>query len=193
VLIYSGKINNSKAVGGSFFKFMLTMFFGYSFYFGGYLRWNKFKNFSGELYNTEDILATLFLLLIGTVMAGGVSQHVPAISKSRVAGAMAFKTIDHVPSIKTNEKGTKVVKADDIKGKFEFENVCFNYPSNPDLKVLKNLSCTFEAGQSIGLVGPSGSGKSTIIQLLERFYDPTSGVVKIDGMDLKSLNLTSYR
>jgi ATP-binding cassette subfamily B (MDR/TAP) protein 1 len=51
----------------------------------------------------------------------------------------------------------------EFKGKIEFVDVCFNYPLNPDLKVLKNLSVTFEAGQTIGLIGPSGSGKSTII------------------------------
>jgi ATP-binding cassette subfamily B (MDR/TAP) protein 1 len=56
-----------------------------------------------------------------------------------------------------------MLKRDEFKGKIEFENVCFNYPLNPDLKVLKNLSITFEAGKTIGLIGPSGSGKSTII------------------------------
>lgn len=50
-----------------------------------------------------------------------------------------------------------------MQGKIEFEDVCFNYPSNPDLKVLKNLTVSFEAGSTIGLIGPSGSGKSTII------------------------------
>jgi ABC-type multidrug transport system fused ATPase/permease subunit len=56
-----------------------------------------------------------------------------------------------------------VLKRDEMKGKITFEDVCFNYPSNPDLKVLKNLNITFEAGSSVGLIGPSGSGKSTII------------------------------
>ena len=54
--------------------------------------------------------------------------------------------IEHVPEIKANEAGKKIVTRDDIKGKIEFENVCFNYPSNPDLKVLKNFNCTIEAG-----------------------------------------------
>jgi len=62
-----------------------------------------------------------------------------------------------------------------------------------DVPVLKNFNATIKAGSTIGLVGPSGSGKSTIIQLLERFYDPDSGSIKLDGEDLKSFNLTSMR
>jgi ABC-type multidrug transport system fused ATPase/permease subunit len=62
-----------------------------------------------------------------------------------------------------------------MKGLYEFRNVEFTYPSRQDQKVLKNFSCVFEAGKTTALVGPSGSGKSTIIQLLERFYDPTGG------------------
>ena len=163
VLTQSSKINVAKSVGGSFFNTILTLFFGYSFYFGGYLRWSKFETFSGELYNTGDIIAVLFLLLVATIMFGSIGASMPAVAKAQIAGRFTFNVIEHIPEIKCNEEGSKVVKADEIKGKFEFENVCFNYPSNPELKVLKNLTCVFEAGQSIGLVGPSGSGKSTII------------------------------
>jgi ABC-type multidrug transport system fused ATPase/permease subunit len=68
------------------------------------------------------------------------------IGKAKVAGSMAFEVIDDAPAILIDEAGKKKVNRDEVKGKFEFENVCFNYPSNPDLKVLKNLNCTFEAG-----------------------------------------------
>ena len=85
------------------------------------------------------------------------------------------------------------MKADEIKGEIRFENVSFNYPSKPETRVLKNFSCTFKAGQTVGLVGPSGSGKSTIIQMLERFYDPSEGSIYLDGEDLRSVNLTSMR
>ena len=97
----SVKINNKKAVGGSFFTFVMTLFFGYSFYFGGLLRWNKFRNFNGQLYSTEDILATLFLLLVGSIMAGSLGSSMPAVQKARIAGKMAFDIIDHVPEIQT--------------------------------------------------------------------------------------------
>ena len=85
------------------------------------------------------------------------------------------------------------IKKDEIKGQIEFKNVNFTYPTRPDLQVLKDFTCTFEAGKTIALVGPSGSGKSTIIQLLERFYDPSSGSVLLDGVDLKDINLNSLR
>ena len=55
------------------------------------------------------------------------------------------------------------MKREDIKGEIKFENVNFRYPSNPDVKVLKDFCCTFEAGTTNALVGPSGSGKSTIV------------------------------
>lgn len=57
-----------------------------------------------------------------------------------------------------------------MKGRIEFKNVNFSYPSRPEDKVLNNFSCVFEPGKTTALVGPSGSGKSTIIQLVERFY-----------------------
>ena len=55
------------------------------------------------------------------------------------------------------------MKKEELNGEIKFENVSFTYPTRPDLKVLKNFTCTFEAGKTIALVGPSGSGKSTII------------------------------
>lgn len=58
---------------------------------------------------------------------------------------------------------------------------------------MKKFSCVFEEGKTTALVGPSGSGKSTIIQLLERFYDTTNGVVELDGVDLRKINLRSMR
>ena len=57
----------------------------------------------------------------------------------------------------------------------------FYYPSRTDTMVLKDFNVTFEHGKSVALVGPSGSGKSTIVQLVNRFYDPTKGQIFIDG------------
>ena len=69
----------------------------------------------------------------------------------------------------------------------------FRYPSRPDIVVVKDLSVRFPAGKTAAIVGASGSGKSTIISLVERFYDPTSGVVKLDGRDIRELNVKWLR
>jgi len=139
-----------------------SLFFCYAFYWGGYLRWNGAQSLTGG-YNNADIMTIMFLMLVSTLSLGSVGTVLPSIGKARIAGKFAFDVIDHVPGVQINEPGKQKINRDEVKGKIEFENVCFNYPSNPDLKVLKNLTCTFESGKSIGLIGPSGSGKSTII------------------------------
>ncbi|HEX5229113.1 MAG TPA: ABC transporter ATP-binding protein [Bryobacteraceae bacterium] len=82
-------------------------------------------------------------------------------------------------------------RAPKFRGDISFENVNFGYePSTP---VLKDLNFHIEPGQVAALVGPTGAGKSTIISLIPRFYDPTSGVVKIDGQDVRSFQQKSLR
>ena len=80
-----------------------------------------------------------------------------------------------------------------VIGEITFENVDFNYPSRPDVQVVKDLSLTFPAGKTTALVGSSGSGKSTIISLVERFYDPLAGSVRLDSLDIRDLNLKWLR
>lgn len=69
----------------------------------------------------------------------------------------------------------------------------FSYPSRPNVPIVKDLSITFPAGRTIALVGASGSGKSTTVSLVERFYDPLAGAVRLDGVDLRELNVRWLR
>ena len=71
-------------------------------------------------------------------------------------------------------------------GSIAFEGVTFFYPSRPNQPALDRLSLSVASGEKLALVGPSGAGKSTVFQLLLRFYDPESGVVRLDGVDLRS-------
>ncbi|CAE7448345.1 ABCB1 [Symbiodinium natans] len=75
----------------------------------------------------------------------------------------------------------------------ELDEVHFAYPARPEMKILHGLSLTIKKGQKVAVVGESGSGKSTIMALLERFYDPQLGAVRINGEDLRELNIESYR
>ncbi|WP_027001877.1 ABC transporter ATP-binding protein [Hugenholtzia roseola] len=83
-----------------------------------------------------------------------------------------------------------------MQGDIAFKNVCFSYPTRPDVQVLNDLSLQIKAGEKVALVGHSGAGKSTIIQLLLRFYDLKtlgSGQIEVDGLDYDAYNLNDYR
>jgi ATP-binding cassette subfamily B (MDR/TAP) protein 11 len=81
----------------------------------------------------------------------------------------------------------------DLNGNIKFENVEFSYPARPTIKVLNKTSFSIGAGQTVAFVGASGCGKSTFIQLLQRFYDPTSGRVTVDGINVRDFNIRWWR
>lgn len=76
---------------------------------------------------------------------------------------------------------------------FQFRDVCFAYPTRPKKPILSDFNLSIRRGETVGLVGPSGGGKSTVISMIERFYDPDSGIVQFNGVDVKDLNLKWYR
>merc|ERR1719277_2349071 len=78
-------------------------------------------------------------------------------------------------------------------GSISFANVIFNFPHRPTVPVLQGMTFSVQAGQSVALVGPSGSGKSTVVQLLQRFFDPTEGSITVGGVDLRSFNVAWWR
>lgn len=114
-----------------------------------------------------------------------------AITNGRGAAAKIFATIDLVPPIDSADEGG--LKPSTVAGEITIENVDFNYPARPDVRILKKLSLTFPTGKTTALVGASGSGKSTIISLVERFYDPLAGTVRLDGVDIRDLNVKWLR
>jgi ATP-binding cassette subfamily B protein len=79
------------------------------------------------------------------------------------------------------------------RGEIAFDAVAFAYPGRPGDLVLKNLSLSVAPGEVVAIVGPSGAGKSTIFQLLLRFYDPTSGIVSLDGIDIAEADPADLR
>ncbi|MGB5066897.1 MAG: ABC transporter transmembrane domain-containing protein [Albidovulum sp.] len=79
------------------------------------------------------------------------------------------------------------------KGAIRFENVTFHYPARPQVSALAGIDLTVEPGETVALVGPSGAGKTTIIQLIQRFYDPDSGRILIDGIALPDMARSDFR
>ena len=80
-----------------------------------------------------------------------------------------------------------------VRGNISFDHVSFRYPSRPDTLALAGLTLVIQSGETVAVVGPSGAGKSTSFQLLLRFYDPASGVIRIDGIDISQLRPEELR
>ena len=80
-----------------------------------------------------------------------------------------------------------------VKGAVALKNVSFNYPSRPDQSAMRDVDLDIRPGETVALVGPSGAGKTTVIQLIQRFWDPKSGEVTLDGIDLRDMARADFR
>jgi len=94
---------------------------------------------------------------------------------------VASKRIKELLDIPLEEEHKTDFRIQELKGEIEFKNVSFNYPGEP-VYALKNVSFQIHAGERVAIIGPTGSGKSTIIKLLLRLYEPTSGIITLDGL-----------
>merc|ERR1712159_432909 len=112
-------------------------------------------------------------------------------AKAKAAAERVFEILDRESKIDYSSEEGKTLGS--VTGKIAFNDVHFTYPSRPEQPVCRGYSFTVEPGTTVALVGASGSGKSTAIQLLERFYDPDSGSVTLDGVNLKELNVRWLR
>ncbi|OWM76145.1 putative multidrug resistance protein [Punica granatum] len=138
---------------------------------------------------------TVFVAGICIIM-GGLSimtalPNLSSISEGVTASSRICEMIDRVPGIDSEDPKGKTLAY--VRGDIEFKGVEFSYPSRPNNRVLRGLNLSVRAGTTVGLVGGSGSGKSTVISLLERFYDPVTGDIFLDGHKLKKLKLKWLR
>lgn len=122
---------------------------------------------------------------------GSSFMNIKYFAEASISAGLISEMIERIPSIDSeDQQGTTIYS---VKGNLEFKDVDFAYPSRPECLVLKNFNLKVKACQTVGLVGQSGSGKSTVINLLERFYDPTEGEILLDEIRIKSLNLKWLR
>ncbi|AEE77442.1 ABC transporter family protein [Arabidopsis thaliana] len=141
---------------------------------------------------TSKAFFELFILFVSTgrVIADAGAMTMDLAKGSDAVGSV-FAVLDRYTNIEPEKPDGFVPQ--NIKGQIKFVNVDFAYPTRPDVIIFKNFSIDIDEGKSTAIVGPSGSGKSTIIGLIERFYDPLKGIVKIDGRDIRSYHLRSLR
>lgn len=130
-----------------------------------------------------------------STLAIGISQSnslAPDASKAKISVASVFEILDQESKIDPRQNyGKKTLKH--VKGNIQFKHVSFKYPSRPEIQIFRDLCLTIQSGKTVALVGESGSGKSTIISLLQRFYEVDSGRIRLDGMDIRTLQLKWLR
>jgi ABC-type multidrug transport system fused ATPase/permease subunit len=172
--------------------------YAYSMYVGGILiRNNRTKAFclppngpTDDCLTGGRVIQTFFVVISALFSFGHTVPGLAALASAQVAAAKMLKVIRRVPAIDSSSPdGLKP----SIAGRIEFRNVCFAYPSRPDVPILSNFNIVIEKGQSVAFVGASGSGKSTIVALVLRMYDPQSGCILIDGKDIKEYNVVHLR
>ena len=143
----------------------------------------------GSMTAGDLVMFTFVTAIIGGSIAGlgnfytellgamGATERVREILNMESEVTVADKNLPPVP----------------LSGNIEYENVHFHYPTRTDMKILKGLNLSINAGQKVALVGPSGAGKSTIIQVLLKFYDIQNGDIKVDGQSIYDMNTTAFR
>lgn len=163
---------------------------------------------NGALTNLAPLLVTLFggyrvitgQMTVGELIAVGMylgPLYLPLqrFSELNVVFANSMAALDRIFSIVDLEPEIKdspdAIELDEVRGRVEFDRVCFSYDGTEP--VLREISFTAEPGQKIALVGQSGAGKTTIASLIPRFYDVSSGAIRLDGHDLRSIRLKSLR
>lgn len=163
---------------------LMTLTWALDFWYGGKLVGN------GSLGAKAFFQTFMILVSTGRVIADAGTMT-NDLAKGADSVGSVFAVLDRYSSIDPDDpEGEKPEK---ITGHIEFQDVDFAYPARPDVIIFRGFSIKIDAGKSTALVGQSGSGKSTIIGLIERFYDPLNGVVKIDGRDIRLYNLRALR
>jgi ABC-type multidrug transport system fused ATPase/permease subunit len=141
-----------------------------------------------------NMTRAIMCILFSAFGVGLAQQNMGDYVKAKNSFESIFATLDSQTTIDTSdEPNIAKFPAYDINGKIEFKDVYFYYPTRPGQLVLRKLNFIIEPGQSVAFVGYSGSGKSTIVQLLERYYEATSGEILIDGVNIKDYNLLQLR
>ncbi|MFC1714523.1 ABC transporter ATP-binding protein [Candidatus Poribacteria bacterium] len=151
-------------------------------WFGG---WQIMK---GDLTLGEFVAFNMYLMTL--MMPVRMLGFIINVAQEAIAsGQRIFEILDTESEV---EESSDAKPMPDIDGHIKFEDVSFGYETGDGL-VLKNLTLDVKPGESIALLGATGSGKSTIINLVPRFYDPTSGIITVDGIDIRDVTLESLR
>nr|CAB3449617.1 unnamed protein product [Digitaria exilis] len=183
---YRSTVHQGIAVGVGIGSLVLIVFCSY-----GLAVWYGARLIVEKGYTGGYIINVIMAIMTGAMALGNSSTSLSAFASGRIAAYKMFTTIYRTPEIDVHNK--KGLVLENFMGDVELRDVHFSYPTRPGQSIFSGFSITIRSGTTMALVGESGSGKSTIISLVERFYDPQSGEVLLDGVNLKLLNLSWIR
>ncbi|CAH9069562.1 unnamed protein product [Cuscuta epithymum] len=163
---------------------LLFLVYAASFYAGARLVEDNKITFS-------DVFRVFFSLTMAAMAISQSSSLAPDSSKATSAAASVFAILDSKSKIDPSDESG--VTLESVKGEIEFRHVSFKYPTRPDVQILRDMCLSIRSGKTVAIVGESGSGKSTVISLLQRFYDPDSGEITLDGVEIRKLQVKWLR
>ena len=154
---------------------------------GGYLILNS-DPVTGAVFTIGSVQAMLQYSKKFSHPINMIANQYSTILTALAGAERIFQILDSEPEI---DEGKEKVDISALRGDIEFKDIDFSYA--PGEKVLKNLNLTVKAGQKVAIVGATGSGKTTIVNLLTRFYEPDSGSITVDGVDITTIPKSDLR
>ncbi|MDD9926523.1 MAG: ABC transporter transmembrane domain-containing protein [Rhodospirillaceae bacterium] len=157
----------------------------------GFILWVGGRDLQAGEITGGELTAFIFYATMVAFSVGVISEVYGELQRAAGATERLIELLEAEPEIVAPANPAPLPEP--AEGRVRFEDVTFHYPSRPDLPALIGFSLDVQPGETVALVGPSGAGKSTVFQLLLRFYDPDSGRIALDGLDIRTADPQAVR
>ncbi|KAI8075116.1 putative ABC transporter protein [Gongronella butleri] len=170
-------VKRAIVTGSGYGGFMFILFATYALAF-----WYGARLVHDGVIRGPTVFVVFMAMVMGAMAVLNVPPNLSAVASAKATATKIFATIDRKPEIAHDD--TLPPPPLPSKGDIDFRHIAFAYPTRPDVPILHDFSLRIRPGMTVALVGTSGSGKSTVFQLLQRFYDPARGNIRLDGVHL---------
>ncbi len=153
--------------------------------------WTGANAVATEVMTAGELVQFLIYAVIVAGAVGALSEIWGELQRAAGATERLVELLTAVDSVRDPLDPLPLPRP--ARGEIAFEDVTFRYPARPEAAALRGVSFRVAPGETVALVGPSGAGKTTIIQLLQRFYDPATGRILLDGIDLRAMARDDFR